>query len=136
MKTETDSSPKPPTVDVGSLARGSAVPDYSLIALNNLHVLLKMALEKLHAPADIIGAHDDGDADAVLGFLEKRPNIDALADRFLAWPLPESVCSDLCVTDRSYPHRSGTNLLTVVEARQMLEYLLSSPNNQVSNARQ
>jgi hypothetical protein len=50
---------------------------------------------------------------------------DALVDRFLTWPLPESVCSDQCATMRGYPHRSGTNLLTADEARQMIEYLLA-----------
>ena len=47
----------------------------------------------------------------------------ALVERFLAWPVPKSVRSDLCVT-QDYPHqRSGTNLLTADEARQMIEYL-------------
>jgi hypothetical protein len=51
-------------------------------------------------------------------------NIEALVDRFLSWPLPKTVCSDLCVTDSAYPHsRVGTNLLTADEARQMIEYL-------------
>jgi hypothetical protein len=51
--------------------------------------------------------------------------IKALVDRFLAWPLPQSVCSDLCVTDRNYKFpRSGTNLLTASEAQQMIEHLL------------
>ena len=46
-------------------------------------------------------------------------------DRFLAWPLPQSVCSDLCATDSNYKFpRSGTNLLTANEARQMLEHVL------------
>ena len=53
-------------------------------------------------------------------------NIDKLVDRFLAWPLPKSVASDGCVTNRDYPHqRIGTNLLTADEAKQMIEYLLS-----------
>lgn len=48
-----------------------------------------------------------------------------LVDRFLAWPLPKSVCSDTCATDKDYPHpRIGTNLLTADEARQMLEHVL------------
>lgn len=47
-----------------------------------------------------------------------------LVDRFLSWPLPASVCSDTCVSDPTYPHRSGTNLLTATEARQMLEHVL------------
>lgn len=52
-------------------------------------------------------------------------DIKKLVDRFLAWPLPKSVCSDTCVTDPSYPHpRIGTNLLTAAEAEQMLRYVL------------
>jgi len=57
----------------------------------------------------------------------------AMVDRFLSWPMPDSVCSDGCVTQRNYgkaqgwPKRSGTNLLTADEARQMLEYVLTSP---------
>lgn len=48
-----------------------------------------------------------------------------LIDRFLSWPLPQSVASDLCVTHSDYPRpRYGTNLLTADEARQMLEYVL------------
>lgn len=52
-------------------------------------------------------------------------SIDALVERFLAWPLPASVCCDLCVTKSTYRFpRSGTNLLTADEARQMIEHLL------------
>jgi hypothetical protein len=54
----------------------------------------------------------------------RAPEVSLLVDRFLSWPLPESVCSDLCATKQGYPHRTGTNLLTAIEARQMLEYLL------------
>jgi hypothetical protein len=49
-----------------------------------------------------------------------------MVDRFLAWPLPASVCSDACVVQRGYPHRIGTNLLTADEARQMLEHVLQT----------
>lgn len=55
------------------------------------------------------------------------PDIDTLVDRFLAWPLPQSVCSDLCVTqtDGAFAHlRTGTNLLSAAEARAMIQYLL------------
>ena len=49
-----------------------------------------------------------------------------LVDRFLAWPLPQSVASDLCVTDPNYAFpRRGTSLLTATEATQMIEYLLA-----------
>lgn len=52
---------------------------------------------------------------------------DDMVDRFLAWPLPETVCADLCASDPKYSHpRSGTNLLTAVEARQMLEHVLAA----------
>lgn len=58
---------------------------------------------------------------------KQRARIDALVDRFLAWPLPKSVCSDLSVTDRDCKfQRIGTNLLTADEARAMLEYVLSA----------
>lgn len=50
--------------------------------------------------------------------------IDAMVDRFLSWPLPNSVRADLIATQQGKPHRSGTNLLTAVEARQMIEYVL------------
>lgn len=49
-----------------------------------------------------------------------------LVNKFLAWPLPESVCPDLCtnVTREQYPHpRIGTMLLTAIEAEQMIRYL-------------
>ena len=49
----------------------------------------------------------------------------AMVDRFLQWPLPESVCADLCATKQG-PGRIGTNLLTATEAQQMLEYVLSA----------
>lgn len=49
-----------------------------------------------------------------------------LVERFLMWQLPKSVCSDLCVTNPKYSYpRSGTNLLTADEARQMVEYLFA-----------
>jgi len=47
-----------------------------------------------------------------------------LVDRFLLWPLPVSVCSDLCVTFHGRTDRIGTNLLTAIEARAMLEFVL------------
>ena len=56
-----------------------------------------------------------------------------MVDRFLSWPLPESVCADLCTTEssfyqkRGHTHdgRCGTNLLSAGEARQMLEHVLN-----------
>lgn len=51
------------------------------------------------------------------------PNHDELANAFLRWPLPHSVCADLCATKQG-PGRVGTNLLSFVEARQMFRDLL------------
>jgi hypothetical protein len=52
---------------------------------------------------------------------------DEMVDRFLNWPLPDSVCCDPCACMKNYPNsRIGTNLLTAVEARQMLEHVLQS----------
>lgn len=52
---------------------------------------------------------------------------DEMVNRFLSWPLPASVCADPCASMPDYPHsRIGTNLLTAVEARQMLEHVLSA----------
>jgi hypothetical protein len=48
-----------------------------------------------------------------------------LIDRFLNWPLPDSVCSDTCASTPGYPHRTGTTLLSAVEAEQMLRYVLN-----------
>jgi hypothetical protein len=53
-------------------------------------------------------------------------NLDALAERFCACPLPEGVAADLCATDPSYPHqRMGTNLLSVAQAKEVLRFTLS-----------
>ncbi len=51
---------------------------------------------------------------------------DEMVDRFLGWPLPASVCSDMCATVRNYEYsRSGTNLMNFHEAKAMLEYVLA-----------
>ena len=54
----------------------------------------------------------------------QRRIVSRLVDKFLVWPLPESVCSDPCACERGYPHRSGTNLLTATEAEAMIKHLL------------
>lgn len=52
--------------------------------------------------------------------------LDWLVSRFLCWPLPASVRSDLCVSEPNYKHpRTGTNLLTAIEARQMFRAILT-----------
>lgn len=68
---------------------------------------------------------DKPDPKACAASAARRTVADELVDRFLSWPLPASVCSDLCVTRTDYPHqRIGTNLLTATEARLMLEHVL------------
>jgi hypothetical protein len=54
--------------------------------------------------------------------------MDKLIDRFLAWPLPDSVCPDACTINKrahGAPIPTGTNLLSAIEARQMLEHVLA-----------
>ena len=54
--------------------------------------------------------------------------IDELVDRFLTWPLPISVHVDPCARPETKPYpfeRTGTNLLTAGEARQMIKHLLA-----------
>lgn len=51
--------------------------------------------------------------------------INKLVDAFLAWPLPVSVCPDPIAMMLGSPRRSGTNLLTADEAKQMFEHVLS-----------
>ena len=58
-------------------------------------------------------------------FRKRNKGIDHLVDRFLCWPLPESVSCDPCAcVPGSSPHRVGTNILTAYEARKMLEYVI------------
>lgn len=52
------------------------------------------------------------------------PDITKLVNRFLSWPLPESLRSDPCASIPGYPHRTGTNLMTAEQAKAMLEHLL------------
>lgn len=83
--------------------------------------------------AAISRAADELRTAATLAEGAPTPDIKALVDRFLAWPLPKSVRSDLCVTmDYAFP-RSGTNLLGADEARQMLEYLFAAPQGAASS---
>lgn len=52
-----------------------------------------------------------------------KPLIDQLVDRFLTCPLPETVDVDLCAIEPGYPNRTGTNLLTAIEAKTVLEHV-------------
>ncbi len=49
--------------------------------------------------------------------------IDELVNRFLAWPVPADVYPDGAP---GKPGRTGTNLLTAQQAREMLEYVLAA----------
>ena len=55
---------------------------------------------------------------------EHEKLIRELTDAFLQWPLPQSVCADLCATDPKYKNRSGTNLLTFTEAKAMMDQVV------------
>lgn len=58
---------------------------------------------------------------------DPETELNNLVNRFLAWPIPQSVCSDGCVTNSAYAlPRSGTNLLNADEAKQMIRYLLEA----------
>ena len=49
------------------------------------------------------------------------PSIDTLVDRFLQWPVPASVYPDGIPGKEG---RTGTNLLSAIEAREMLRHVL------------
>lgn len=51
------------------------------------------------------------------------PDIDELVNRFLTWPVPASVRPD---GTPGQPGRTGTNLMTAAEAKEMLLYVLAS----------
>jgi hypothetical protein len=57
-----------------------------------------------------------------------------LADAFCRWPLPDSVCADRCATTQG-PGRTGTNLLSVVEARAMFTDMLPIITSAIEQAR-
>lgn len=50
--------------------------------------------------------------------------INEFANEFIKWKLPDSVCADGCASMRGYLHRSGTNLLTFDEAKQLAEEIV------------
>lgn len=51
--------------------------------------------------------------------------LNKLAEKFLAWPLLDTVQADSCATVRFHPDRTGTNLLNFNEAKAMLRYVLT-----------
>lgn len=55
-----------------------------------------------------------------------QPDFEALANRFMAWPIPASLVSDRCMSEPNYKFpRMGTCIMGPYEARQMLEYLFN-----------
>lgn len=52
--------------------------------------------------------------------------IGQMVQRFLSWPLPEDVCADAVACQQGAPHRTGTNLLTAAQARQMIEHVCAA----------
>jgi hypothetical protein len=83
----------------------------------NTHIGLDIDYEALECP---------GKPKKVKKTRKEQLKLKFLVDRFLAWPLPKSVCSDQCVCVPNYPNRVGTNLLTADEARQMIEHLFQT----------
>lgn len=85
---------------------------------------------------DLLIACQDGRATClrVMEIIEReqelqRPSAHDLAEAFLRWPLPDSVCADPCATKQG-PGRVGTNLLSYVEAKQMFEHVLANIKDQ------
>jgi hypothetical protein len=81
---------------------------------------------------DLLMACQDGRATClrVMEIMEReaelqRPSAHDMAEAFLRWPLPDSVCADLCATKQG-PGRVGTNLLSYTEAKQMFEHVLAN----------
>lgn len=58
-------------------------------------------------------------ADAIAGIVD-----DAMVSRFLTWPVPASAHPDGAP---GKPGRTGTNLLTAIEAREMLNHVTNAP---------
>lgn len=61
--------------------------------------------------------------------MELNPLIDRMVDRFLTWELPESVHVDQCATMQGITRRTGTNLLSAIEARAMLQHVVGDLTN-------
>jgi len=52
--------------------------------------------------------------------------IGEMVNRFLSWPLPGDVCVDAVACQKGAQHRTGTNLLTHAQARQMIEHVCAA----------
>lgn len=58
--------------------------------------------------------------------------MEELVSRFLSWNLPGDVSVDPCAMALDYPHRTGTNLLTADQARQMLEHVFGENDREAA----
>ena len=45
--------------------------------------------------------------------------LNQMAEAFIKWPLPSTLHADTCASDPDYPHRTGTNLMSYTEAKEM-----------------
>ena len=97
-----------------STASKDQVKNSILAAIREATAVLRAENERLKADSAAIAENDP--------FNPKTGQ--AIADMinaFLCWPLPDSVCSDKCVTMAGAKHRIGTNLMTVTETMQMVQ---------------
>lgn len=89
-------------------------PDPKYIVCNQDEPYADQAWETILHGEDVKnGVHKEGFVD-----------IEHLVNRFLSWPLPESVNCDMCASMPGKKWRTGTNLLTAMEAKVMLEHVL------------
>lgn len=58
------------------------------------------------------------------GCPDPQDSTEAIANRFLTWQLPATVCADSCATMYGHPNRYGTNLLSAEESIEMVKHLL------------
>ena len=81
----------------------------------------RMEKANVHDGQDTSGGMD---AKVVRGTVGLQLDLDEAVNRFLSWPLPDSVRADEVATIQGRPHRIGTNLLSAIEARAMLTHVL------------
>lgn len=95
-------------------------PEYQRAIADAVERVKATTIVTNEAPAHLIHAVADRVAD--LGKpTNASPSLDVLVDRFLTWPVPASVYPD-GIPGR--PGRTGTNLLSAIEAREMLRHVL------------
>lgn len=96
-------------------------PDSTFGKLQKLDAALAQHHERISALKQVsVGYSSNSTQLTALQPAASNARIDALVSRFLAWPLPDSVCADECASVPGHPLRHGTNLLTANEAKAML----------------